>query len=120
MTLSELAPQLVGSFIDRISYVAVGTRDCLDVWLVRGPDIGDVVLSFEAIRYFTIDKPEELEQPFIDELQVSILPKSGAWPAAAEQLVRRFSGLPDLLWVRLVGPTQIELVCQVSTVVGGR
>jgi hypothetical protein len=116
--LSELAPQLIGGFIDRISYTAVGTRDYLDIWLVRGPDLGDVVLSFEVVRYLSIDKSDELEQSFVDEIQVSVLPETGDWPDGAERLVRRFSGLPELLWVKLVGPAQVELVCQVSTVIG--
>src|SRR5579859_6013718 len=109
--LSELAPQLIGSFIDRVAYTAMGTRDCLDVWLVRGPDLGNIVLSFETLRYLSIDKPDELEQSFVDEIQVSVLPADGAWPDGAERLVRRFPGLPELLWVKLVGPAQIELAC---------
>jgi hypothetical protein len=118
--LSELAPQLIGSFIDRISYSAVGTRDCLDVWLVRGPNQGGVVLSFEVVRYISIDKPDELEQSFVDEIQVSVLPETGDWPDGVERLVRRFPGLPELFWIKFVGPAQIELVCQVATVIGGQ
>jgi hypothetical protein len=114
--LAEFAPQLEGSFIDRVLYGASGSRDCLDVWLAREPGLGDFVLSFEVARFLSISKLEEIEQSFIDEVRVFLLPQEGAWPEGAEQRVRRFPGLPELIWVRLIGPAEVDVISQVLTI----
>jgi hypothetical protein len=110
-------PQLQGSFIDRVSYSAMGTRDCLDIWLIKSGGLGEAVLSVEGVRYLSIEKAHDFEQSFIDEVHISLLPQEGDWPVGARDLVSRFDGLSELVWIRLVGPAEIEIVCQILTVV---
>ena len=114
--LLEVAPRLQGSFIDRLSYAAGGTRDCLDIWLTQTQGLGEVVLSLEQVRYFTMEKPAELEQSFVDDFQIFLLPQSGDWPDGAEQRVQRFPGLPELVWIRMIGPAEVDVISSILTV----
>ncbi|HEX5302412.1 MAG TPA: hypothetical protein VFW50_36005 [Streptosporangiaceae bacterium] len=42
---------------------------------------------------------------------------NGAWPPGAGRLLQHHSNDSDLLWMRLTGPTQIEIVA--STLAAG-
>jgi hypothetical protein len=86
--IREENARIEGAFIDRVLYSASGSRDCLDIWLIREQELGDVVLSLGGIRFISIGKPDEIEQSFIDEVRVSLLvacQRDGFW--------RKFCGL---------------------------
>lgn len=102
--LAQITTELVGSFLDRIVFAADGRRDCMDVWLTQAGSIGDIGLSFERTRYLSISNSHNLDQLFVDEIDISLLSQDGTWPARAEQTVRRFDGLPELVWIELGGP----------------
>ncbi|MEV4289323.1 hypothetical protein AB0K40_27805 [Nonomuraea bangladeshensis] len=45
-----------------------------------------------------------------------LLRTARTWPAGADGLVTRFDGLPDLYWLRLVGPTTIMAISAIMTI----
>jgi hypothetical protein len=74
-----------------------------------------VAISLRQIRYLELSKSPELGGSFIDEIKVTCLPAGDDWPAEAEKMVWRFSGLPDLIWLEIVGPAGINVVCDQMT-----
>jgi hypothetical protein len=53
---------------------------------------------------------------FIDEVSVRRLLGTGPWPSEAHHLLQHHSNDTGLLWIRLTGPTQIEIVARTLTI----
>jgi hypothetical protein len=113
----ELFASCEGSYVDAVAFSAVGERDYLDFKLIQTQKWEVVTVLLEDVRYFKISKGDDLVSVFVDEISVSYLPKiDQPWPDGAEGLVTRFGGLPELYWVRVVGPATISAVAAIMTV----
>jgi hypothetical protein len=109
--------EYAGAFVESVTLVAAGTYDRLDIRLVDVPKKREVVLSLERIYYLQMTKPPQLSESFIDDLAVHYLPNDGrAWPSAADGLVTPFPGIPELVYISLVGPTSITAVASVLVI----
>lgn len=111
-----LFEQCEGAFIDRISFCALTGRDILEIGLAQVPNIGEVVIYLENVRYLVLDNPD-VQGSFVDSISATYLPKlDSPWPQGAEELLMRFPRLPELIWVRLIGSAGISAVGQTMTV----
>lgn len=64
-----------------------------------------IVLHLEGVHAYSLQKPTDMDGAFVDSLSVVGLPAGDApWPAGAEELLKKHSGLPDLYFVELSGP----------------
>ncbi|MBK3580552.1 hypothetical protein JHN63_43575, partial [Streptomyces sp. MBT65] len=107
----EILSEYEGSFIERISSSAVGDHSTFDILLIRGGVFGELTISLEGVRYLAVANATSVDGVFVDRLSVVHLPSWGSpWPQGAEEFVTRFPGLPELVWVRLVGPVEIDVV----------
>jgi hypothetical protein len=107
----------VGAFIEGVTLIAAGTYDRLEIRLVQVPQKNEVLLSLERIYYLQMAKPPELGGSFIDDVAVHHLPNDETgWPRVADGLVHRFPGLPQLVYIGLVGPTSVKAVASVVAV----
>jgi hypothetical protein len=110
----QVLREYVGGFIESITLVAGGTYDRLDVRLVQVPQKFEVVLSLERIYYLQTAKPPQMSESFADDISVHYLANDGrAWPEDADRLVTPFRGLPELVYISLVGPTSLKVVASV-------
>ncbi|WP_329262468.1 hypothetical protein OG223_45475 [Streptomyces sp. NBC_01478] len=113
----EILSEYEGSFIERISSSAVGDRSTFDILLIRSGVFGELTISLEGVRYLSVANSVSVDSAFFDRLTVVHLPASGSpWPEEAEGFVTRFENLPELVWVRLVGPVEIDVVGSMLTV----
>ncbi|MFI6735126.1 hypothetical protein ACIBI9_19545 [Nonomuraea sp. NPDC050451] len=87
-----------------------------EIMLRHGPHQPDITISLAGLHHLSIDKPPESSGCFLDEASVVHLPASPApWPDGFDG-VRRHPGLPELAWIRLIGPMEIEIVASLLTV----
>ncbi|MER6393164.1 hypothetical protein ABT236_32465 [Streptomyces sp. NPDC001523] len=106
-----------GHFVDGVSFFASGGRDVLEVRLLGEAERPSIVLHLEGVHAYSLQKPTDLDGAFVDSLSVAALPTGGApWPAGAEELLKRHSGLPDLYLVELDGPFWLVAVASILTV----
>ncbi|WP_217547065.1 hypothetical protein [Streptomyces sp. GbtcB6] len=113
----EVLSEYEGSFIEKISSSAVNDRSTFDVSLIRSGVFGELTISLEGVRYLSVANSVSVESAFVDRLSAIHLPSFGnPWPEEAEQFVSRFPNLPELVWVRLVGPVEIDVVGSILTV----
>ncbi|MFJ3304700.1 hypothetical protein ACIPSA_16550 [Streptomyces sp. NPDC086549] len=104
-------------FVERVSVGAVDDGDCVDVFLREGPHKPDVVVSLTYLHYVDTPEPAEVWGSFIDEILLDHLPRlPHAWPADAIGLVERSAELPELVRLRIVGPSQVDVVASCLTV----
>ncbi|MEV5414432.1 hypothetical protein AB0K60_37050 [Thermopolyspora sp. NPDC052614] len=100
-----------GSFIDSVATYATGAVDYVDVKLTQCQKSEFVSMLLEGVRYFSISKGDDIGGSFVDQISVTYLPRVGSpWPEEAEKLVVRFEGLPELYWLRTVGPTEMHAI----------
>ncbi|MFF1838001.1 hypothetical protein ACFVXE_27905 [Streptomyces sp. NPDC058231] len=110
-----LAP-CVGYFIHRIAFDAVPADDSLEITLREGPHKPDVVISLANVHYVSVAKGADLHG-FVDEISLIHLPKMPQlWPDEAADMVGRFGGLPELAWLRIVGPIGVDVVASLVTI----
>ncbi|MGW0810628.1 hypothetical protein [Nonomuraea sp. NPDC002799] len=106
-----------GGFLDTVSFAALGERDHLDIKIVQTQRWPMVSLLLEDVRHVALGKGPDLESSLVDEVTLTPLLRTAAtWPAEADALVTRFDGLPDLYWLRLVGPATITAVGAIITI----
>ena len=99
-----------GYFIERISH-DTGTGGGLLVQLQERPRRPDVILLLGGLRYVSIRDAHDLDSCFVDEAQLTYIPGGQTeWPDGLWPLGPRHSGLPDLAWLRFIGPTHFEAV----------
>jgi hypothetical protein len=105
--------------IDRISLNESNEdrRDnTLDVWLREGPRKPDVVISLSNLHSVRPWEPG-LSPSFIDGISLVHLPKLPLpWPAEAVGRLDRSEGLPELVWLRITGPIEVDAVAAIVTV----
>lgn len=112
-----MLPHCVGGFLDIVAFAALGERDQLDIKIVQTGKWPMVSLLLEDVRHVTVDKGPDIESSFIDEITlIPLLRSATTWPVEADGLVTRFDGLPDLYWLRLVGPTTITVISAIMTI----
>ncbi|MFE6845673.1 hypothetical protein [Streptomyces sp. NPDC057686] len=106
----------VGYFVHRIAFDAFPDDDALEITLRDGPHEPDVLISLSGVRYVSVAKGADLHG-FVDDACLIHLPKMPhAWPDEAVGMVGRFGGLPELAWLRIVGPVEVDVVASVVTV----
>ncbi len=106
-----------GCFIEQIILQADYDHDELSISFFPAPGLGKINIFLRRVRYFSIEKPPELNGSFVDDIRATHLPTGDEpWPAGAEKMVGRFSGLPDLIWLEVIGPTGIEVICEAMSV----
>lgn len=109
--------ECVGYTISRISFDAFAEEDSLEITLREGPWKQDVVISLSNLHHVSVDKPPQIAGSFIDEISLIHLPVlPHSWPADATDRVRRFDGLCELAWLRIVGPVEVEAAASIVTV----
>ncbi|MCE7005935.1 hypothetical protein LWC34_24340 [Kibdelosporangium philippinense] len=104
----------VGYFIERVTVVAFGDEDSMEVALMstRGTGKPDVIISMSGIYSLAMTKPRELGPGFVDEISLTHLPPSPeSWAIAKCQGVDH-----ELVWVRIVGPTEVDVVASIVQV----
>ncbi|MGW5154800.1 hypothetical protein ACWEPN_04875 [Nonomuraea wenchangensis] len=100
-----------------VAFAALGERDQLDIKIVQTRTWPMVSLLLEDVRHVTVGKGPDIESSFIDEIILTpLLRTARTWPAGADGLVTRLDGLPDLYWLRLVGPTTIMAISAIMTI----
>ncbi|MFI5780808.1 hypothetical protein [Nocardia sp. NPDC051570] len=105
-----------GYFIHRIAFDIIEGNDALEILLRHSPHKPDITISLEGIHHLSIDKFPESSGSFLDKVSVVHLPAPPApWPDEFATL-RRQPGLPELAWIQLIGPTQIEIIASIVTV----
>jgi len=110
-----LAP-CVGHVVHRIAFDAFPEADSLEITLRAGPHRPDVVISLGGVRYVSVAKDSDVEG-FVDEISLIHLPRTPwPWPAETAAMVGRFGGLPELAWLRIVGPVEVDVVASIVTV----
>ncbi|MGW3328239.1 hypothetical protein [Streptomyces virginiae] len=105
--------------IDRIS-LAESDEDrkdtTLDVWLREGPWKPDVVISLSDLHSVRPWEPGP-GVSFIDGISLVHLPKLPLpWPAEAVGRLDRSEDLPELVWLRITGPIEVDAVAAIVTV----
>ncbi|MGW2051845.1 hypothetical protein ACWCPF_42990 [Streptomyces sp. NPDC001858] len=109
----------VSYFIDRISLDECNEDrkdNTLDVWLREGPWKPDVVISLSDLHSVRPWEPG-LGVSFIDEISLVHLPKLPLpWPAEAVGRLDRSEHLPELVWLRITGPVEVDAVAAILTV----
>ena len=115
--LNDYLSAYEGHFVDGSSFFASGDRDLLEVRLLGEAERPSIVLHLEGVHAYSLQKPTDLDGAFVDSLSVTELPAGDApWPAGAEELLKRHSGLPDLYLVELSGPFWLVAVASILTV----
>lgn len=109
----------VSYFIERISLDESNEDrkdNTLDVWLREGPWKPDVVISLSNLHSVRPREPG-LRPSFIDGISLVHLPKLPLpWPAEAVGRLDRSEGLPELVWLRITGPIEVDAVAATVTV----
>ncbi|MFJ9776120.1 hypothetical protein ACIRVF_33615 [Kitasatospora sp. NPDC101157] len=108
-----------GYFIERISLDMSGEDrrgHTLDVWLREGPQKPDVVVSLSDLHSVRPWEPG-LDPVFIDGISLIHLPRLPlAWAAEAVGRLDRSADLPELVWLRITGPVEVDAVASIVTV----
>ncbi|SOE33795.1 hypothetical protein [Streptomyces sp. OK228] len=105
--------------IDRISLVESDENrkdNTLDVWLREGPQKPDVVISLSNLHSVRPWEPG-LAPIFIDGISLIHLPElPSPWPVEAVGRLDRSDDLPELVWLRITGPLEVDAVASIVTV----
>lgn len=104
-------------FIARVSFEAQDDEESLEITLRDGPSKPEAIISLAGLRHVGLSKGPGLSGCFVDAISVIHLPRTPLpWPEEAAAFVRRFDGLEELVWLRLVGPAEIDVVASIMTV----
>ncbi|GLY71562.1 hypothetical protein [Amycolatopsis taiwanensis] len=108
----------VGYFIEKIVFDAAGETDSLAIALRKGPQKPDVMISLSNLYFTSITKPPGgLHACFVDAISLTHLPQlPHPWPESAEGRVCRFDELPELVWLRIVGPAELDIIASIVTI----
>ncbi|MFE2937312.1 hypothetical protein [Streptomyces sp. NPDC059278] len=109
----------ISYFIERVSLDESNEDrkdNTLDVWLREGPRKPDVVVLLSNLYSVRPWEPG-LGFSFIDGISLVHLPKLPLpWPTEAAGRLDRSEGLPDLVWLRIAGPIEVDVVAATVTV----
>lgn len=116
---SRTLQSCIGYFIERITLDESHADDkesTLDVWLREGPWKPDVVISLSGLRFVRPWDPD-LGGAFIDEIALTHLPKLPTpWSVDAVGGLERTVDLPELVWLRIIGPVEVDAIASTVTV----
>ncbi|MGW0650121.1 hypothetical protein ACWD4T_15080 [Streptomyces umbrinus] len=111
-----LAP-CVSYFVERASFGAVDGGDCVDIFLREGPHKPDVVISLTYLHHVETGDSIAVQGSFIDEILVEYLPQlPHPWPDDAIGLIDRSFDLPELVRLRIAGPSEVDVVASCLTI----
>ncbi|MFG3584731.1 hypothetical protein [Streptomyces sp. NPDC047990] len=111
-----LAP-CVSYFVERVSFGAMNEGDCVDVFLRESPHKPDIVISLTCLHHVETEDSTASQGSFIDEILVEHLPRlPHPWPDDAIGLIDRSFELPELVRLRIVGPSEVDVVASCLTV----
>lgn len=114
---NQILADNIGAFIDTVSFQVLGDQDRFCLVLRSAPTMPDVTIALDNVHRTSIQKPPDAAGSFVDEAWVRLLPKAPAsWPDEAEALIVRHEHLPDLIWLKVVGPTTVEVIAATITV----
>ncbi|MES9558725.1 MULTISPECIES: hypothetical protein [unclassified Streptomyces] len=109
----------ISYFIERVSLDESNEDrkdNTLDVWLREGPRKPDVVVSLSNL-YSVRPREPGLGGSLIDGISLVHLPELPLpWPTEAVGRLDRSEGLPELVWLRIAGPIEIDAVAAIVTV----
>jgi hypothetical protein len=102
----------LGDELRIVSFSALGASDVGQVTISSRTNSGDLIISAEGIVYFSVEKPMEIEGSFVDQFIVKpLVVGPGRYPDELEgRLPVALSGVEKLVWVKIIGPTLINLV----------
>ncbi|MDV9176922.1 hypothetical protein R6V09_43205 [Streptomyces sp. W16] len=116
-TAARLLAPFVGHFIARVSFDALDDEESLEITLRDSSAKPEAIISLAGVRHVGLSKGPGISGNFVDAISVIHLPKAPLpWPEEAAALVRRFDGLEELVWLRLVGPAEIDVIASIVTV----
>lgn len=106
-----------GHFLRSISFTVLQGEDSLDISLFSAPGSPELVIKAEGVYHFSTSKPESLAGVFVDEFSLRYIPKtSAAWPdGIGGNLGPRPGVMPDLFWLQIIGPAEIDVVARFLT-----
>lgn len=104
MDLSHLAD----SFLTSVSTEATNTGSFVARIGMRTPDGTEVTLVLSDVARLCIDGGDL--HNFVGDIVVCWLPRFGPWPAEARHLLGHHDNCTELTWLRLDGPTEIEVL----------
>jgi hypothetical protein len=108
----SILAELEGYFIEQICHSAEGNS--LLIHLQERPTRPDVIVLLNGLRYLSVGDTHDLDGCFVDELGLTFIPGSQAqWPEGLTGPGPRGSGLPDMVWLRIIGPTHVEAVATI-------
>ncbi|MEV0912270.1 hypothetical protein [Streptomyces hokutonensis] len=114
---AKLLAPFVNHFIARVSFEAQDDEESLEITLRDGPERPEAIISLAGLRHVGLSKGPGISGYFVDAICVTHLPRTPLpWPEEAAALVRRFDGLEELVWLRLVGPAEIDVIASIVTV----
>ncbi|MEV4246708.1 hypothetical protein AB0J63_25200 [Streptosporangium canum] len=103
-----------GYFLDSIVVQADSAAGTARISLTSGADDTAVIELFGVV-HVTMNRPDA-GGDFIDEAVVSDLPRTGAWPADAHHLLHLHNNDSELVWLKVIGPQEIEMVARRLTI----
>ncbi|TDB89957.1 hypothetical protein [Actinomadura sp. 7K534] len=102
----------VNEFFEEFAYMAGSEEQCRIV-LAKNAGIEEVAIRLAGIRFLSITNSAALSDgsSIVDEISISYLPSTGGnWPTGAECMIRQFSELPSLVWLRITGLVELNVI----------
>ncbi|MFI0417422.1 hypothetical protein [Spongiactinospora sp. 9N601] len=113
----EVLRRCEGGFLESVGFGTTGEEDHVDIQISQAQGWELVTVRLHGVRHFAIGKGPDIMGSFVDEVSAVPLPAGDpVWPVEVSGLITRFPGLPDLYWVRVVGPTELICLATVLTV----
>ena len=106
-----------GYFLSDVTVTAASAASSVRITLTAGGDGGaEVELMLEDILHLQMDTSGSWDD-FVDELTAVQLPPGQPWPETARHLVHHQGGRDALVWLRMDGPSPIEILGRILSVV---
>ncbi|GAA0565404.1 hypothetical protein [Actinomadura livida] len=102
----------VNEFFEEFAYMAGSEEQCRIV-LAKNAGTEEVAIRLAGIRFLSITNSAALSDgsSIVDEISISYLPSTGKnWPTGAEHMIRQFSELPSLVWLRITGLVELNVI----------
>lgn len=107
-----------GYFLKEVAVIAGLGGSSAQVTLEASGGRGSVVLAVEGLRYLQLDGAAWGDM--VDELLALELPQYGSWPEQARHLLHHHNNREPLIWLRLDGPSPIEMLGSNLTVIANQ
>lgn len=114
---ADLLSGLEGYFLDRVLADTAPSDGSVDIHLRLDPRAPDVLISLTKVVHVTMGPLLEPDAAFVDEIRLEhIAGSESSWPDGLAGLGPRPPGFPDVVWLTIVGPMQVEVVAKTITV----